>query len=114
MDADSGKVVQTLEIGPGPDGCIFDARTGLVFSPNGGDGTLTIIREQSPGQYEVARTIRTQVSAKTIAMDPKTRRLYLSAATPAPAPASGEKTAKKKGGRRSYVPGSFCVLVVGD
>jgi DNA-binding beta-propeller fold protein YncE len=114
MDADSGKVVQTLEIGPGPDGCIFDARTGLVFSPNGGDGTLTIIREESPGRYEVARTIKTQVSAKTIAMDPRTRRLYLSAATPAPAPPAGEKTAKKKGGRRSYVPGSFCVLVVGD
>jgi DNA-binding beta-propeller fold protein YncE len=114
MDADTGKVVQTLEIGPGPDGCIFDAETGLVFSPNGGDGTLTIIREQSPGRYEVARTIKTQVSAKTIALDPKTKRLYLSAATPAAAPATAEKTAKKKGGRRSYVPGSFCVLVVGD
>src|SRR5205807_9325275 len=36
MDADSGKVAQTLEIGPGPDGCIFDAERGLVFSPNGG------------------------------------------------------------------------------
>ncbi len=112
-DADSGKVVQTLEIGPGPDGCIFDAETGLVFSPNGGDGTLTIIREQSPGRYEVARTVKTQVSAKTIAMDPKTHRLYLSAATPAPA--STEKgAATKKGGRRGYLPGSFVVLVVGD
>jgi DNA-binding beta-propeller fold protein YncE len=113
MDADTGKVVQTLEIGPGPDGCIFDAQTGLVFSPNGGDGTLTIIREQSPGRYEVARTIKTQVSAKTIAMDPKARRLYLSAATPA-SPAADKAAAKKKGGRRSYVPGSFVVLVVGD
>jgi DNA-binding beta-propeller fold protein YncE len=113
MDADSGKVNQTLEIGPGPDGCIFDAETGLVFSPNGGDGTLTIIREQSPGRYEIARTVKTQVSAKTIAMDPKTHRLYLSAATPAPAPAD-KGAAKKKGGRRGYVPGSFVVLVVGD
>src|SRR4029077_11431585 len=110
MDADSGKVVQTLEIGPGPDGCIFDAETGLVFSPNGGDGTLTIVRELSPGRYEVARTIKTQVSAKTIAMDPKTHRLYLSAATPAPAD-PGAAPAKKKGGRRGYAPGSFCVVV---
>ena len=60
-DADSGKVVQTLEIGPGPDGCVFDAETGLIFSSSGGDGTLTIVREQSPGRYEVARTIKTQV-----------------------------------------------------
>jgi WD40 repeat protein len=114
-DADSGKVVQTLEIGPGPDGCIFDAETGLIFTPSGGDGTLTIVREQSPGRYEIARTVKTQVSAKTIAMDPKTHRLYLSAATPGPAPDAASKTpGKKKGGRRSYVPGSFVVLVIGD
>jgi outer membrane protein assembly factor BamB len=111
MDADTGKVIQTLEIGPGPDGCIFDAERGLVFSSNGGDGTLSIIREDSPGHYQVAKTVKTQVSAKTIAMDPKTHRLYLSAATPGPAPTEG---ATKKGGRRTYVPGSFVVLRVGD
>ena len=114
-DADSGKVVQTLDIGPGPDGCVFDAETGLVFSSNGGDGTLTIIRAQSPGRYEVAKTVQTQVSAKTIALDPKTHRVYLSAATPGPAPDPADKAvAKKKRGRRSYVPDSFCVLVVGE
>jgi DNA-binding beta-propeller fold protein YncE len=113
MDADNGKVVQTLDIGPGPDGCIFDAKRGLIFSPNGGDGTLTIIRAKSPDQYEVAATIKTQVSAKTIAMDAKTNRLYLSAATPAPAPAD-KATKKKGGGRRTYVPDSFVVLVVGE
>jgi DNA-binding beta-propeller fold protein YncE len=118
MNADSGKVVQTLEIGAGPDGCIFDAQNGLIFSPSGGDGTVTIVREQSPGRYEVARTVKTQVSAKTIAMDPRTHRLYLSAATPGPAPAgtgteSGKGAAKKKG-RRSFVPGSFVVVVLGD
>jgi DNA-binding beta-propeller fold protein YncE len=112
MDADSGKVVQTLAIGPGPDGCIFEAERGLVFCPNGGDGTLSIIRAKSPDQYEVATTIKTQVSAKTIAMDPKTHRLYLSAASPEPAPAG--KATKKGGGRRTFVPGSFVVLVVGD
>ena len=50
--------MQTLEIGPGPDGCIFDAETGLVFAPSGGDGTLTIDPRTSPGRYEVARTSR--------------------------------------------------------
>jgi DNA-binding beta-propeller fold protein YncE len=112
MDADRGKVVQTLDIGSGPDGCIFDAESGLIFSSNGGDGTLTVIRARSSGEHEVAANIKTQVSAKTIAMDPKTHRLYLSAATAAPAPAATAKT--KGGGRRSYVPGSFVVLVVGE
>ncbi|MDR3632234.1 MAG: YncE family protein [Isosphaeraceae bacterium] len=114
MDADSGKVVQSLAIGTGPDGCIFDAETGLIFAPGGGDGTLTIIREQSPGRYEVAGTVKTQVSAKTIALDPKTHRLYLSAATPDPTPAPADKPATQKSGRRRYVPGSFVVLVFGD
>ena len=115
-DADSGKVVQTLDIGPGPDGCVYDASTGLFFASCGGDGTVAVVREKTPGQYEVAETIKTQVSAKTIALDPKTHRLYLAAATPAPAPTAVEKdkaVAKKKGGRR-YAPGSFVVLVVGE
>jgi DNA-binding beta-propeller fold protein YncE len=113
-DADTGKVVQTLEIGPGPDGCIFDPSTGLIFSSNGGDGTVTVIHSPSPGRYEVAKSIKTQVSAKTIAMDPKTHRLYLSAATPAPAAPPADGAAKKKGARRGFVPGSFVVVVVGD
>jgi DNA-binding beta-propeller fold protein YncE len=113
MDADSGRVTQTLPIGPGPDGCIFDARRKLIFSSNGGDGTITVIREAEPGKYEVARTIKTQVSAKTIAMDPRTGRLYLSAATPDTSPAPQPKPSTK-GSRRRYVPDSFVVLVVGE
>jgi DNA-binding beta-propeller fold protein YncE len=109
-DADSGKVVQTLEIGPGPDGCVFDSETGLIFSSSGGDGTLAIVKEQSQGHYVVVKTVKTQVSAKTLALDPKTHRIYLSAATPEAAGA----TLTKKAGRRRYVPGSFVVLVVGD
>ncbi len=111
MNADSGKVIQTVEIGPGPDGCIFDAKKNLIFSSNGGDGTLSVIREAAPGKFEVARTIKTQVSAKTIALDHRTHRLYLSAATPDTAPAAKAAT---KSSRRRYVPGSFVVLVVGE
>jgi DNA-binding beta-propeller fold protein YncE len=111
-DADSGKVVQTLEIGPGPDGCVFDQETGLIFSSSGGDGTMAVVKEQSAGRYEVVKTVKTQVSAKTIALDPKTHRIYLSAATPEPAPEASAKKAAR--GRRRYVPGSFVVLVVGE
>ncbi len=110
--ADSGKVVQTLPIGPGPDGCVRDASTGLVFASCGGDGTVAVVREASPGKYEVAKTIKTQVSAKTIALDPKTHRLYLSAATPEPPSGVAEDQASK--GRRRYVPDSFVVVVVGE
>jgi DNA-binding beta-propeller fold protein YncE len=111
MDADSGRVLQCLDIGPGPDGCVLDAQRGLIFASCGGDGTMAVVRALASGQYELAKTIKTQVSAKTIALDPKSHRLYLSAATPEAAPAA--KAATKRG-RRRYVPGSFVVLVVGE
>ena len=111
-DADSGKVIQTLPIGPGPDGCVRDAETGLIFASSGGDGTVAVVREVSPGNYEIARSIKTQVSAKTIALDPKSHRLYLSAATPEPTAPNAKKAATK--GRPRYAPGSFVVVVVGD
>ena len=110
-DADSGKVVQTLPIGPGPDGCVRDAATGLIFASSGGDGTVAIVREAAGGKYEVAKTVKTQVSAKTIALDPKTHRLYLSAATPDTSPPPADKP--KATGRR-YVADSFVVIVVGE
>ena len=112
-DAESGKVVQTLPIGPGADGCVRDAETGLIFASCGGDGTVAVVREASPGKYEVAKTIKTKDSAKTIALDPKTHRLYLAAASPdtTPAPAGAPAT---KGGRRRFEPGSFVIVVVGE
>ena len=112
MDADKGTVLATVDIGRGSDGCGFDPEKGLAYSANGGDGTLTVIGEPEPGQFKVVSTIPTQASARTMTLDPRTHRLYLSAATAAPSPAGTQP--QGKGGRRSYVPGSFVVVVVGD
>ena len=59
-------------MGPGQSGYIFDAKRNLIFSSNGGDGTISVIRSGADDKYEVAKPIRPQVSAKTIAMDPDT------------------------------------------
>jgi YVTN family beta-propeller protein len=100
LDADSGKVLATPAIGKGTDACIFDPDTGFAFSSNG-DGTLTVVRSDGKGQYEVAETVKTQTGARTMALDPKTHQIFL-------------VTAKaKQGQRRSYEPGTFVVLVVG-
>jgi DNA-binding beta-propeller fold protein YncE len=119
LDADSGKVLARLPIGRGSDGCVFDPERGLAFSSNGGDGTLTAVREEGPGRFAVVATIPTQRGARTMTLDPKTHLIYLSAATAAPTPAAKTETkpapAGKGAGRRpNMVPGSFVVLVVGD
>ena len=109
MDADSGKVMGTADIGKGSDGCVFDSAKGLAFSSNG-DGTITAVGEKAPGIFGAVATIPTQPGARTMTIDPKTHRLYLSAATAAPVP-EGQTQPQ---GRRNFVPGSFVILVVGE
>jgi DNA-binding beta-propeller fold protein YncE len=104
LDVESGKVIATVPIGKHVDGNGFDYELGLAFSSNG-DGTLTVVRESSPGRFEVAETVTTQVGARTVAIDPKTHNIYLPTAEFAPA------TDPKS--RPTIVEGSFTVLVVG-
>jgi YVTN family beta-propeller protein len=108
LDADSGKVVATAEIGSGPDGAAFDAKTGLAFSSNGQDGTLTVVKEDAPDRFHVAATVPTEPGARTMALDRKTHQVFLVTARLQPPP-PGEAGTR----RRSYVPGSFVVLVFG-
>jgi DNA-binding beta-propeller fold protein YncE len=104
LDADSGKVLGSPEIGKGTDACAFDPDTGLAFSSNR-DGTLTVVEEKPAGEFHVAANVKTQVGAKTMALDPKTHMIYLVTARFKP-PAAGEK-------RPGIEPDSFVILVVG-
>lgn len=109
LDTETGSVIAFVPIGEGVDGNGFDPDTGLAFSSNG-DGTLTVVREASPGKFEVADTVITQRSARTMTIDPKTHSIYLPAAQFAPpAPATPEATKQ----RPIMIKDSFTVLVVG-
>jgi YVTN family beta-propeller protein len=76
MDADSGEVIATPRIGYGPYVSGFDPDTQLVFSSNGA-GTLTVIHEDSPNQYAVLDNVRTDWLARHMAIDQKTKNIYL-------------------------------------
>jgi DNA-binding beta-propeller fold protein YncE len=76
-DADSGETVQTLPIGPGVDGTVFDALTGFIFTSSGGDGTLTVVHEEDANHFTVVGVVKTFQGARTIALDPSTNKLYL-------------------------------------
>ncbi len=106
LDADNGRLVATLPIGDGPDAVVFDDAASMLYSANGESGTITAIHEDDADHYTVKDTIATQVSARTLALDPSSHRLYLSAAK------FGDT--KRANGRPSVVPGSFTVLVVGQ
>jgi YVTN family beta-propeller protein len=102
-DAAAGKLMMTLPIGAGVDANAYDAASGLAFSSNG-DGTLTVVREDSPGHFVVAQTAQTAASARTMALDPVTHRIYTVAAKFGAA-AAGQR-------RPPVVPGSFEMLVL--
>jgi len=86
MNADNGKVVTTLPIGSGTDAAAFDPETGFAFSSNG-EGTLTVIHEDSPDKFSVVETVPTQVRARTMTLDTKTHQVYTVTAEFGAAPA---------------------------
>ncbi len=108
VDADSGHVLTTLPIGDHVDATVFDPETARVFNSNG-DGTITAIQEDSPKEFHVLENITTQKGARTVALDPKTHRLFLADADFGPAPAA---TAEQAHPRPVILPGTFTVLVV--
>ncbi|PWT75229.1 MAG: hypothetical protein C5B59_09360 [Bacteroidetes bacterium] len=97
VDFASKKVITTLPIGAGVDAVTYDPVTKFIFCSNG-DGTTTIIKQESADQYNVVQTLTTQYRAKTMAIDLRTHKIYLSAP-------EFEK------GTKNRIPGSFRVLV---
>jgi DNA-binding beta-propeller fold protein YncE len=116
LNSDTGEILATLPIGSGTDGATFNPKTMEAFSSNG-DGTLSIIKENSPTSFVVEQSLPTMTRAKTLTLDSKTNHILLIAAEygPPPAPpADAPKDAPKKGGGRGpMLPGSFSILVVG-
>ncbi len=104
VNADTGKVVATPTIGEGVDASAFEPATQLAFASNG-EGTLTVVHEDSPDKYTVLENVPTKRSARTLGLDLKTHNIFLPAADFDP-PAPGERRGKIK-------PGSFVLLVLG-
>ena len=111
MDADNGKVIQTLPIGGGVDTNIYEPETGLVFSSTR-EGTLHVFHEDSPDKFTVVETVFTQPGAKTMALDTKTHNLFLDTADfgPPPPPSNGTGPPMTVW---TIVPGTFVLLVYG-
>jgi YVTN family beta-propeller protein len=110
LDTESGKMVGSVPIGAGVDGCAFDEATQLAFA-SCGDGTTTIAKEEAPNKLSVLQVLKTERGARTMALDARTHRIYLPTAqfAPAPSPSPGASPA-----RPSIVPNTLKVLVYGS
>jgi DNA-binding beta-propeller fold protein YncE len=123
LNADDGKIIDTLPIGKGTDGGGFNPATMEAFSSQG-DGTLTIIKENSPTSFEVEQTVQTKSRAKTGTLDTKKNQIVLITTEPAPAAAGaaapatpppaagGDQPGGRRGGNRGG-PAFLDILVVG-
>jgi DNA-binding beta-propeller fold protein YncE len=103
MDADKGTVLASLPIGAGVDATAF--RGDQAFA-SCGDGTLTVVHEESPTTFTVAQTLTTERGARTMAVDPSSDAIYLPTAEFEPAPADAPRQ------RPQALPGSFHIVVV--
>jgi DNA-binding beta-propeller fold protein YncE len=104
LNAEDGKIITTLPIGTGVDGAGFNPHTMEAFTSQG-DGTLTVVKENSPTSFEVEQTVQTKPGARTMTVDTKTDRILSITGDFAP-PAPGQR-------RGQMAPDSFSIIVVG-
>ena len=109
LDTESGKVIDTVPIGAGVDGCAFDDATQLAFA-SCGEGATTIVKEETPDKLTVLQTLKTERGARTMALDPETHRIYLPSAQfqPPPSPSPGTSP-----GRPTVIPNTLKLFVYG-
>ncbi|HEV2200521.1 MAG TPA: hypothetical protein VGR73_11930 [Bryobacteraceae bacterium] len=110
LNADTGKIITTLPIGMNSDGGLFNPKTMEAFSSNV-DGTLNIVKENSPTSFTMEQTLQTMPGARTSALDTKTGHILLIGAEFGPP--TPPKEPGGRGGRGQIIADSFSILMVG-
>jgi DNA-binding beta-propeller fold protein YncE len=104
LDSSNGRAVSSVPIGPGPDDSAYDPETRLIYTSNG-DGTVSVIQQESPDSYSLLETVKTAPGARNMALDQKTKRIFL--------PLSDRGLPSPTSPRGAFIPGTFRVLVLG-
>jgi DNA-binding beta-propeller fold protein YncE len=120
LSATDGHIITDLPIGNGCDGATFNPATMEAFSSQG-DGTLTVIKENSPTSFSVEQTVATPARAKVLTLDTKTNQILTITAEFGPVPAAPANAPAPPAGAPAYmrtprppmIPGSFQILVIG-
>jgi DNA-binding beta-propeller fold protein YncE len=107
LNADTGKILATFPMGAGNDAAKFDPGLKFAFASNG-DGTLTILHEDGGDKFSVAQNVKTELGARTMAVDPRTHRVFMPTADFAPPPPA----TSEPNPHGATIPGTFRVLVL--
>jgi hypothetical protein len=110
LSSQDGKILTKLPLAGGSDGAVFNPATMEAFS-SGGNGTLTVVKENSPTSFEVEENLQTMNGARTLTLDTKTGHIFVMSVErgPAPPPPPGGG----RGGQAPVIPGSFTILMIG-
>lgn len=111
LSATDGKVLTSLPLAGSSDGAVFNPRAMEAFS-TGGNGTLTVVKEKSPTDFEVEQNLDTMNGARTITLDSKTGHIFTMSQERQPAPAGAPGDGRGRG-FAPPVPGSFTILMIG-
>lgn len=106
LDAATGRQIAAIPIGKGIDGMAVDEVRGRIFTSNGADATLTVIKQDGPDGYRLLGNVQTRPQARIMQIDGRTGNLHLvtsGATTPAP---GADGTARPP----LFHPDSFTVL----
>ena len=104
VDASNGKIVATIPNGTRVDALGWDSAKKLIYIPNGGEGNVTVVHQDSADKYSVVATVATFAGAKTICVDSKTHNVYLFQPERGPAPAPPPGTPPPAGPGRGRGP----------
>lgn len=104
LNADNGNVVSALPIGDGCDGVAFNKKSKLIFTSNGTDGNMTVIKESNPDKYNVEGNYPTKRGGRTITINQNDGTLFI--------PAADFETGQTTNGRPKMIAGSFQILVI--
>jgi len=112
LNADTGTLLGSIPIGAANDGVVYNSTTHEAFASQG-DGTLVVVKENTPTSFSLEQTLPTQSGAKTLALDDKTGHIFLIAAEYGPLPADAPPLSNGRISRGPLLPDSFTILEVG-
>jgi len=111
LDPTNGKVVATIPNGTRVDSLGWDPEKKLIYIPNGGEGNVTVVHQDSPDAYSVVATVSTFPGAKTISVDPMTHNVYLFQPERGPVPADAPPPPPGSRGPRGPVIAAWFITI---